>query len=97
MTLDQVITALREAQQELSERYGVAGARVFGSLARGDADPYSDIDVAVNFSGSVDPLALCGVSGLLSDRLGRDVDVVSLPAGSQDLAASIEREAVRAF
>lgn len=97
MTLDQVIAALKAARQELSEQYGVSSLRVFGSLARGDSDALSDIDVAVAFDRTVDPMALCGVSGLLSHRLGRDVDVVALPARDVELAASIEREAVLAF
>ncbi|MGJ3233201.1 MAG: nucleotidyltransferase family protein [Oceanicaulis sp.] len=97
MTLDQVIAALKAAQPELSEQYGVSTVQVFGSMARGDADEVSDIDVAVAFDGGVDPMAVCGVSGLLSARLGRDVDVVALPVRDQSLAASIEREAVHAF
>ena len=90
---------LREAAPELKRRYGVIGASLFGSVARGDADSLSDIDVAVRFAGGgpVDVMAVCGVSGFLSGVFGVAVDVVALPAKNIDLASAIDREAAVAF
>jgi predicted nucleotidyltransferase len=99
MNRQAVLSILRDVAPELRARYGVVGARLFGSVARGDADNQSDIDIAVRFDNNykTDVMALCGVSGLLSGLLGRDVDVVALPARDQGLNAAIEREAVVAF
>lgn len=45
-TLDGVLEALRAREPEL-RRFGVSHAAVFGSVARGEATPDSDIDVLV--------------------------------------------------
>jgi predicted nucleotidyltransferase len=48
MTLDEVLALLRSAELELRAR-GVRHAGVFGSTARGDNRPDSDVDVLVDF------------------------------------------------
>jgi predicted nucleotidyltransferase len=90
---------LRGAAPELRARYGVVGARLFGSVARGEADDRSDIDVAVRFEDgrTVDVMKLCGVSGFLSSLFEADVDVVALPARDPALGAAIRRDAAIAF
>ena len=72
---------------------------MFGSVARGDSDDLSDVDVAVRFddAGYFDIMKLCGVSGLLSSLFETDVDVVAQPTHDPDLDAAIEREAIVAF
>lgn len=99
MDRDAALRLLRAAAPELRARYGVVGARLFGSVARGNADEASDIDVAVAFDeeGPADVMRLCGVSGLLSAVFGRDVDVVALPARDPALDEAVRREAVLAF
>ena len=60
------------------KKYGVKRAGVFGSYARGDARPDSDIDLLVTFGEK--PLSLWDVAGLqdeLEEHLGHPVDVVS--------------------
>lgn len=98
MTREAVLEVLRRAAPELRSRYGVVGAQLFGSIARGDGDDQSDIDVAVRFGlEPFDVMKLCGVSGLLSTLLGADVDVVALPARDPALASAIARDAALAF
>lgn len=87
--------AARSAElRELASRYGVHDLRVFGSYARGDARPDSDLDLLV----SVD----CGpgVGRRLvrfcleaSRRLGLKVDVVTPQGLDPTLHARIFREA----
>ena len=60
----------------LAERYGAYNVRVFGSVARGDATPDSDIDLLVNFR---DWASLYDLSGFCQDvqaLLGRRVEIV---------------------
>jgi predicted nucleotidyltransferase len=50
MGTDELIERLRFNRDRLSE-LGVAALSVFGSVARGDARPDSDIDLLVDFNG----------------------------------------------
>lgn len=56
---------------------GIRAVRIFGSAARGELTPESDLDVLVEFDPGVDPdlLALGGIQQDLSDLLGREVDL----------------------
>jgi predicted nucleotidyltransferase len=70
-------------------RRGVGLAILFGSHARGQAQPGSDFDMAV--SGDVDPL---GLASDLSHLLGCEVDIVDLDAASYPLVAELLREGI---
>ena len=75
-TLDD-LRARRDEILVLARRYKADNVRVFGSVARGEATPDSDIDLLVTFQ---DGASLYDMSGLwqdLAELLGRSVDVVS--------------------
>ncbi|MGI9169047.1 MAG: nucleotidyltransferase family protein [Caulobacteraceae bacterium] len=95
MNRQSALNIVRRAAPDVRSRYGVVGAQPFGSVARGDGDDRSDIDVAIRFEGGrpADVMKLCGVSGLLSSLFEADVDIVVLPARDPGLNAAIEREA----
>lgn len=57
---------------------GAAYAAVFGSLARGEARPESDIDVAVSFGKPMSSDLRLAVTGIVADAAGRSVDLVDL-------------------
>lgn len=57
-------------------RRGARNVRVFGSVARGDDTPTSDIDLLVGLDQGVGLVALAGLRRELTDLLGVDVDVV---------------------
>jgi predicted nucleotidyltransferase len=100
MRRDHVIDAIRRAEQTLRQ-LGVASAAVFGSVARGDDDESSDVDIAVSpASGvSITPMALLSLYGVLGDTLGYDVpiDVVVLPTRNQALGEAVRRDSIFAF
>lgn len=48
-TLEQIRATLREHKQELHERFHVRQIGVFGSYARRDETPVSDVDILVEF------------------------------------------------
>lgn len=50
MKRDDVIRILSEHEGELHARYGVSGLSLFGSVARDEAGPESDVDLLVEFS-----------------------------------------------
>ena len=61
----------------LAKRHGVRDVRVFGSMARGDANDASDVDLLVSLPPERTGLALGGLLMDLQDLLRRRVDVVT--------------------
>ncbi len=83
-----------EALRRLGERNGVTNIRVFGSFARGDAGPESDLDllVSLDYSRGVARRLVCFCREA-SRLLGMKVDVVTERALDPRLHAPILREA----
>jgi predicted nucleotidyltransferase len=78
-------------------RFHVKSLALFGSVARDEAEPESDVDVLVEFDDA--PVGLFGVVALqlrLAELLGRHVDVVERDAVYPQLKERIFSEAVRA-
>jgi len=78
----QCITAdsLRSRRAEIlavARRRGARNLRIFGSVARGDAGPASDVDILVEFEPGRGLLDHAGLMLDLSELLGCKVDVVS--------------------
>ena len=61
----------------LAERHGVRNVRVFGSMARGDADDASDVDLLVSLPPDRTGLALGALLMDVQDLLRCRVDVVT--------------------
>lgn len=86
---------LRDKLKAELARHGIARAWLFGSRARGDAQPDSDVDVLVEFSRPPEGLiAFFGIENALSDAVGLDVQLVERSALREDLRATVEREAL---
>ncbi|MCB1924076.1 MAG: nucleotidyltransferase family protein [Gammaproteobacteria bacterium] len=94
MNRQQVLQALSAAKPVLAERYGVTRLALFGSTARGEARPDSDVDVVVGFDGPATSARYFGVQFFLEDELGCAVDLVTEKALRPELRPYIEREAV---
>lgn len=98
MTCDDVLATLRTHAPEI-QAAGVTHLSLFGSTARGDRRPDSDIDLLAAF----DParrLSLLDVAGIeiqLSELLGRPVDLIEEGTLKPRVQNSVEAEAVRAF
>jgi predicted nucleotidyltransferase len=75
-------------------RHGATNVRVFGSVARGDADAASDIDFLVDFEPGRSLLDLAGLLVDLEDLLGHPVDVVTEPGLKARIRQRILAEAV---
>src|SRR5690348_11526986 len=91
--------AKRDAILRLAAARGAHGVSVFGSVARGEARPDSDVDLALHFEPGRGVLDFCSLTADLEDLLGRRVDIVDLAAVPRhDRAARsvalIEREAI---
>jgi len=75
--IDDVIGDRREALHRLSVTFGATDVRVFGSVARGEADASSDVDLLVRFRRPIGLLARMEFKARASRLLGRRVDVAT--------------------
>ncbi len=71
------ITSKRDQIAQIAQQYGATNIRVFGSVARGDADDASDVDFIVDLEKGRSLLDLGGLLMDLQKLLGRPVDVVT--------------------
>ena len=94
VTRDQALRVLSRLKPTLAEQYGVIRLALFGSTARDEAGPDSDVDIVVDFDGPATSERYFGVQFLLEDELGRPVDLVSNKALRPELRPYIEREAI---
>jgi predicted nucleotidyltransferase len=77
MTLEALLKAKRDEMLQVCAKYGARNVRVFGSVARGEADEQSDIDLLVEFEPNRSLLDHAGLWVELQELLGVKVDVVS--------------------
>ncbi|MBS3074029.1 nucleotidyltransferase family protein [Candidatus Pacearchaeota archaeon] len=76
------------------ERYGVTKAGIFGSFARGENDPYSDVDILVEMPKEADYSAYLDLLMALEEVLGRKVDLVEYPLLRKEIREDVLREEV---
>jgi uncharacterized protein len=98
MRRDDAIRLLKQAEPELRAR-GVTSLALFGSTARGEAGPDSDVDVLVELDMSRRPtlIDLSGVRLFIGDMLGRETDLAIKDSLRPTYRASIEADAIRVF
>ena len=94
MNRQQTLQILAKAKPELARRFGVTRLALFGSTARDEAQPGSDVDIIVSFDGPATSERYFGVQFYLEDELGCGVDLVTEKAIRPELRPYIEREAV---
>jgi predicted nucleotidyltransferase len=94
VTLEELLKAKREEILEVCARYGARQVRVFGSVARGEADEQSDIDFLVELEPGRTLLDLGGLQYDLEQLLGRRVDVVTERGLKPRIRERVLREAV---
>lgn len=71
------VKSKREQILEVARRHGVTRVRVFGSTARGDAGPKSDVDLLIDVGSEPTPWFPGGLVAELEELLGRPVQVVT--------------------
>jgi len=69
--------ANREQILSVARRHGVTGIRVFGSMARGDAGPESDVDLLIEVGAEPSAWFPGGLVADLEELLGRRVQVTT--------------------
>lgn len=88
-TREEVLALLRELKHEAARLYRARDIVLFGSLARGQQDASSDVDVLVDFADDADLLDQVGLALMLEERLGLPVDVVPKRTLRPEVADSV--------
>ncbi len=94
MERETVLRVLAAHRDELRRRFGVRSLAVFGSVARGEAHPGSDVDILVDFLGRGTFDAYMDLKFFLEDLLGCQVDLVTRKALKPRWRHRIEAEAI---
>ncbi len=94
MTREQVIEKLHEIGPELQGRFCVKGIALFGSYARDEASPGSDVDLLVDFDDDATLFELGGLGAFLEERLPFKVDLVPRRAIRAEIRDSVLGEAL---
>lgn len=77
MEINELLEEKREEILRIAASHGARNVRVFGSVARGDAEESSDIDLLVDMEPGRSLLDRGELIADLRDLLGRKVDVVT--------------------
>ncbi len=94
MGISEVLQEKRDAILRISRARGAFNVRVFGSVARGDAGPASDVDFLVDMEPGRTLFDMGGLVMDLRELLQRDVDVVTEREISRYVKRQVLEEAV---
>ncbi|MBP0009885.1 MULTISPECIES: nucleotidyltransferase family protein [unclassified Roseofilum] len=96
MERQEVLDQLNRHRENL-EQFAVKALFLFGSVARDEATPESDIDVLVEFSRPVGLFTLLGLQAYLEELLGRSVDLGTPNSLRPHLRETVLKERIRAI
>jgi hypothetical protein len=95
MKRDDVLIKLKEQRQELTEQYGIASLFLFGSVARDEALPDSDIDLLVEFKQPIGLFQFIELQQQLEALLGCKVDLGTKRSLKVQFKDQVYQEAIR--
>jgi predicted nucleotidyltransferase len=95
-TLRESVLEILEINRDDLKGYGVESISLFGSVARGEAGPRSDVDLLVDVDDEVTLFGLSRLKHHLEALLGMPVDLVTSDALRPQMRDSILAEAIRA-
>lgn len=91
---------IRELQKKITpilEKNDVVRASIFGSFARGEDTPESDIDILVELKQPMGLLFLVRLKRQLEDALGRKVDLLTYRSVNPLLTEYIYRDEIKIY
>ncbi len=94
MRQDQLVREKREDILRIAAEYGAREVRIFGSVARGETDPESDVDFLVELEAGRSLLDLGGLQMELESLLGCRVGVVTARGLKARIRERVLREAM---
>jgi predicted nucleotidyltransferase len=94
MIFEQLLKEKREELLRVCAKHGARNVRIFGSVARGESDEASDLDLLVEMEPGRSLLDLGGLQYELERLLGRRVDIVTERGLKRRIRDRVLREAV---
>ena len=94
VTTKDILHERREAIQLIAAKHGAFNLRLFGSAARGEDKPESDIDLLIDVGATTSSWFPAGLVVELETLLGRRVEVITEKWLNPDIREQILREAV---
>ena len=94
MAFRQVLQEKRDDILSIAAKHGVSNVRVFGSVARGEDRPDSDVDLLVDVETTTSSWFPAGLILDLEQILGREVEIVTEKGLNPHLREHVLREAV---
>lgn len=94
VTLNELLKEKREEILQIAARHGAYNVRVFGSVARGEERPESDVDFLVDMERGRCLFDLGGLLMDLKDLLGCEVDIVTENGLKERIRERVLEEAV---
>ena len=95
MNRNEALAVLTKLKPQLQKQFGVSELALFGSAARDELRPDSDIDVLVKFDAVATSMRYFGVQFAIEDAMGMPVDLVTDNALRRELRPYVERERIR--
>jgi len=94
MKIDTLLKEKRDEILRIAAKHGARNVRVFGSVARGDSDEKSDVDLLVDMEPGRTLLDMGGLLMDLQELLGCEVDVITENGLKERIRERVLREAV---
>ena len=91
------IAQIKEKAAPVLKKYGVESASVFGSAARGEDTPDSDVDILIAVGEKMGVYEFVGLQFELEETLGRKVDLVSKAAVNKHIKPYITKDLVSIY
>lgn len=93
-SVEEIIAILRDHKEELARKFGVKELAIFGSYARGEPTPESDLDLLVEFTEPPGLFRFLELERYLSELLEERVELVSRQALKPHIGQRILRETI---
>jgi uncharacterized protein len=93
MKADIILAQLRKLLPALRNKYPISTLALFGSVARGESNDFSDVDILVEITGPIG-FGFIDLADELSETLGLKVDLISKRGLKPRALAAIEKELI---
>ena len=93
-SIEEIKSKIKENEKFLKEKYHVKGFLLFGSYAKGEQTPSSDIDLLVDFQKIIDMFEMVDLQDYLQNLFGKKIDLGTKNGLKSFIKNAILKEAI---